>query len=31
MSTVGTFDEPSKFHWYGSDAVVDRWLKVLRA
>ena len=29
MSTVGTFDQPSEHAWYGSDVVVDRWLKVL--
>lgn len=29
MSTVGTFDEASKFPWYGSDDVVDEWLTAL--
>lgn len=29
MSTVGTFDQPSERPWYGSEVVVDRWLKVL--
>ena len=29
MSTVGTFDEPSRYPWYGSDDVVDTWLRTL--
>ena len=29
LSAVGAFDQPSEHAWYGSDVVVDRWLKVL--
>jgi len=30
MSTVGTFDQASRYPWYGADDVVDQWLGVLR-
>jgi hypothetical protein len=29
MSRVGTYDEPAKDVWYGSEEVVDLWLKYL--
>lgn len=31
MSRVGTFEEKSAYVWYGSDGVVDEWLKELAA
>ena len=29
MSRVGTYDEPAKDAWYGSEEVVDLWLEYL--
>ena len=29
MSRVGTFEEKSKYVWYGSEEVIDEWLMPL--